>query len=263
MKNIILITCAVVATFTLTAFTYSNWNGSPTNEACSQSTKVTAPPTFFYNLSPRAKNTITKERMHNAKTISDLIPDYSEQENLKNNVTSVRDVKIRIEEENVPDTKHRSEKGNENRLSKEQLKLLKATNYSTNFFLEGFIVHNNSITGLNKERYFNYYMTVIPEQQATYKAGNEALIDFLTSKCQPTIAKIQSGNLKSGKISFTVTKTGTISNIVNYSTCGYPSVDKRMMELMNELPDDWNIATNGKSEKVNQSLVFSYGQSGC
>ena len=76
-------------------------------------------------------------------------------------------------------------------------------------------------------------MTVVPENQASYKAGNNAFIDFLKAKCQPTIAKVQKGNLKSGMISFTVTKAGAISNIVNESTCGYPNVDERMIDLLN------------------------------
>ena len=263
MKSIRFIACTVVIAFTLTAFTYSSWNGLPTNKLSCQTTNEIEPPTFSYNLSPPGKNTITKERLHNAKTISDLIPDFSNQENLKNNIISVRDVKIRIEEENVHQNKRESEKRNGNSLSKEQISLLKSTDYSTNFFLEGFYTPNNLIKDLNKDRYFNYHMTVVPEQQATYKGGNMAFINFLTTKCQPTIAKVLKGNLKYGNISFTITKAGTISNIHINSTCGYPSVDERMMDLMNKLPDVWNVATNGKGEKVNQTLVFSYGQTGC
>ena len=263
MKSITLIACTVITTFTLAAFTYSSWDALPNNELSCQTAKDIEPPTFFYNLSSHGKNTITKERMHNAKTISDLMPDFSMQENLKNNITSVRDVKIRMEEENVNHPNHKSEKGNGNSLSKEQINLLKSIDYSTNFFLEGYSTTNKLIKDVNKEQYFNYYMTVIPEQQATYKAGNMAFINFLTTNCQPTIAKVQKGNLKSGNISFTVTTDGTISNIDINSTCGYPSVDERMVDLMNNLPDVWNVATNGKGEKVNQTLVFSYGQTGC
>ena len=271
MKNTIFITCTVIITLALTAFTYSNWNSLPINKGCSQPTikgcsqptKVIDPPTFFYNLSPLCKNTITKERMYNAKTISDLMPEYNMQENLNNNITSLRDVKIRIEEENVDDTKHKSEIGNGNSLSEEQINLLKSTDYSTIFFLEGYSVDNKATADIVKERYFNYHMAVVPENQASYKTGNTAFIDFFSTESQPTIAKIESGNLKGGKISFTITKAGTISNLDNYSTCGYASVDERMMELMNNLPDGWNVATNGKGEKVNQTLVFSYGQTGC
>ncbi len=263
MKNSTLIACTVIITFSLTAFTYSSWNGLPTNKHSCQTAHENDPPAFFYALSPRASNTITKERMHHATSIADLIPDFSIQENLKNNNTSVRDVKIIIEEDNVDHSKHRMEKGNGNSLSKEQINIFKSTDYSTNFFLEGFYVHNDSKKDASKDRYFNYYMTVVPEQQATYKAGNMAFINFLSTECQPTIAKLQKGNLKSGNISFTVTKAGTISNIEIKETCGYPSVDEKMVHLINQLPDDWNVATNGKGEKVNQTLVFSYGQTGC
>lgn len=263
MKRFTLIVCTVILTLALTAFTYSSWNAQPNNKISCQTTKEIEPPTFFYDLSSHCKNTITKERMHNAKTVSDLMPDFVMQENLKNNITSVRDVKIRIEEENVHHTKHRIEKGNGNSLSEEQISLLNSTDYSTNFFLEGISTPNNEIKDVSKERYFNYYMTIVPEQQASYQAGTNAFINFLRTNCQPTIAKVQKGNLKSGKISFTVTKAGALSNININSTCGYPSVDEKMVKLINKLPDGWNVATNGKGEKVNQTLVFSYGQTGC
>ena len=97
----------------------------------------------------------------------------------------------------------------------------------------------------------------VAEQQASYIGGNNAFLHFLKTECQATIAMVQKGDLKSGNIRFTLTKTGTISNIGLNSTCGYPSVDERMLELMNEIPDGWNVATNGKGEKINQTLVFS------
>jgi hypothetical protein len=263
MKKITLIACTVAIAFSLAAFTYSNWNGTPTHQpSCQKAIKI-EPPAFSFNLSSRGNNSISKETMHSAKTIADFMPDFSIQKDLNNNTISVRDVVIRIEEENVDPTKHKSEKGNGNILSKEQKDLLKSTDYSTNFFLEGFLTNNSLIRDENNDRYFNYYMTVVPEQQATYKGGNKAFVDYLTTNCQPTIEKMQKGNLKFGNISFMVTKDGTISNIEINSTCGYPSVDQKMVELMDAIPDVWNVATNGVGEKVNQTLVFSYGQGGC
>lgn len=263
MKSITLITCSVIIALSLTAFTISSWNDLPSSKSCNQSTEEIEPPTFVYNLSPHGNNTITKERMHNAKTIADLIPDFSIQENLKNNILSVRDLKIRIEEENILQTERKSEKRNGSGLSKEQINFLKSTDYSNNFILEGFLISNDLAKTYMKERYFSYYMSVVPEKQASYEAGNKALVNFLTTNCQATIAKVQKGNLKSGSISFIVSKEGSISSIGINSTCGYPSVDKKMVELINQLPDGWNVATNGNGEKVNQTLVFSYGQGGC
>jgi len=47
-----------------------------------------------------------------------------------------------------------------------------------------------------------YYTTVIPEKQASFKAGKEAVINYIKENCQSTIAKTQRDKLKSGKISF-------------------------------------------------------------
>jgi len=263
MKNFTSIAWTLIITFLLTAFAYSNWTSPNVNKLGCQTTIKIEPPTFFYNLSSGCPNTISKERIHKAKTVSDLMPDHGMQENLKNNISTLRDVEIKIEDDKALRTNLKSEKRNENILSDQQLDLLKSTDYFTNFFLEGYSIDNNPNKDLNKERYFNYCMTVVPVQQAAYKAGNNAFIDFLKRNCQPSMAKVKSGNLKSGNISFTVTKAGTISNIVLRSTCGYPGIDKKMMDLMNDLPDEWIAATNGKGEKVNQTFVFSYGQGGC
>ena len=263
MKSITLIASTIVIALTLTAFTYSGWNVQPTHKMGCQAATEIEPPTFSYDLSPRANNTVTKEGMYSATTVADLVPDFGNQEDLKNNVISVRDVKIRIEDENLHETKHRSEKGNGNSLSAAQMNLLKDTDYSTNFSLEGFYTDIDPTKFSSQDRYFNYYMTVVPETQASYKAGKETLIDFITAKSKSTIDKLQKGNLKSGNIRFTVTTNGSISDISIDSTCGYPRVDKRMVELINSLSEGWNVATDGKGEKVNQVLVFSYGQGGC
>lgn len=247
----------------LSAYTFSTWNGEDNNQACSQSTNVIEPPTFFYNLSAGTNNTISKERMHNAKTVADLFPDYQMQEDVKNKRTVLREVKIRVAAEHGHCSKGTAELKSGTKFSEEQVNLLQSTDYSTNFNLEGYAVPNTIIPDLNNKRHFNYSMTVVPENQASYKGGNEAFIDFLTAQCQPTIAKTKRGNLKSGNISFNVTKSGSISDVKIISTCGYPSVDKRMMDLMNELPQGWNIATNNDGEKLDQTLVFSYGQGGC
>ena len=263
MKYITFIACTLFIAFSLTAFINSNLKSSNKENVCSQSSQEIEPPTFSYGLSSLTNNTVTKERIHSAKTIADLMPDHSIKEDLNNNITSLRDVKIRIAATHGHCSKGTTEIRNGNSLSEEQVKLLKSTDYATIFSLEGYITTNKFIPDLNNARYFNYNMAVVPETQATYKAGNDALIDYLSTKCQSTIAKVQRGNLKSGNISFTVTKVGTISDIEFNSTCGYPSVDVRMMELMKTLPEVWNVATDSKGEKLDQTLVFSYGMGGC
>ena len=60
MKSITLIASTIVIALTLTAFTSSGWNVQPTHKMGCQAATEIEPPTFSYDLSPRANNTVTK-----------------------------------------------------------------------------------------------------------------------------------------------------------------------------------------------------------
>ena len=69
--------------------------------------------------------------------------------------------------------------------------------------------------------------------------------------------------LQPGKIRFTVGKDGSISNVSLISSSDYPSIDARMLELLLNIPGEWEVAENSKGEKVDQTLTFFYGKMGC
>lgn len=263
MKHLTSIVWTLLIVSSLCAFTYSSWIATPADKPSCQSAAHIAAPIFMYNLSSPCMNTITKENIHKAERVSDLIPDHRLQVQLKNNRISVRDVKLRLEEKRSSCNKLRSEKWNGNSFSEAQRNLLKSTDYSSTFFLEGYYTDNNLVEDPYQDRYFNYCMTVVPEHQASYKAGNNVFIDYLRTNAAATIATLQDGNLMSGSILFTVSKEGSLSGINLNSTCGYPSVDLRMLELIKRIPGDWDVATNGNGDSVDQSFVFTYGQGGC
>lgn len=263
MKNFKLFAGALIIMLTVSAFTYSNWNSPTVHENSCRSITELEPPTLFYSLSAGSMNVVSKEAIQNAERISDLMPDHGIKEDLNKNIFSLRDVEIKIEPVRAMCGKIQLEKSNSNVLNEAQKSMLKTANYSDNFQLEGFITETKFIKDANKDRYFNYNMKVVPEYQASYKAGNDALLDFLKTECQTTIASVQKGHLKSGNIGFTITTEGIVSNIDLRTTCGYPDIDKKMMELIDRLPEGWNVAMNAKNEKIDQTLVFSYGLGGC
>ena len=259
MKSITIIGCTLILGFSFISESLEELKPS-TTPGCQSTHKIETTP-FFLNITSQGQNTVIKEKIHNAENISDLIPDYGIQESVKNNSLALRDVQIKIENKNINTINLNTEKRDGNTLSQDQKELLKSTDYSTNFYLEG--VLSTEIENSEKERYFNYFMTVVPEKQATYKAGQMVLIDYLKTKCQPMIAAKEKGTFQAGNINFTVSKSGSVSNIILYSTCGYPDIDKKMMELMKNLPNVWNVASNEKGEKIDQDLVLSFGNMGC
>jgi outer membrane biosynthesis protein TonB len=76
-------------------------------------------------------------------------------------------------------------------------------------------------------------------------------------------AIIREDKLRSGQFSFTVTKKGTVENVLLIATSGYPSVDEALIDLVSNMPDKWIPATNSVGEKVDQEFVFVFGKQGC
>lgn len=269
MKKSILIICAALITLSLTAFSYMNWNNSEKAQgeiSYSESETVAfannlfntlykqADFDLFYNVESRFMTTITKEDLHKAKSIIDILPGQA-----TDLVESyqVSEVVILHDDANV------REKGKSDVLNTAQLKLLQSADYSTDFYISANCKRKDPITGGLKKDSIIYYMTIIPEKKAEYTRGFDALIEYLKESSQEATAIIRKDQLRPGKVNFTVTKEGAIAGVKLLSTSGYPSVDKELIELISDMPGKWEPATNSKGEKVDQELVFFFGLEGC
>jgi hypothetical protein len=76
---------------------------------------------------------------------------------------------------------------------------------------------------------------------------------------------IENNKLGSIKLSFIITKEGKVSEVkYDVMTTGYPSLDKKLMTLIKNIPCKWTPAENFKGEKMEQELVFTFGSAdGC
>ncbi len=247
MKKNIFIFCTAIIALSLTAFSYLNWNDKK------------ADLDLVYNVDSRFVATITKENLHKAKSVVDIVPKTAEWSKISflNMTVSVLqgDDEIR-------------ELGDNEILNAAQTKLLQSIDYSTNFYLKGRGKRKDGgpegLKDSDQDEFdFAYYLTVIPEKEAEYTAGYDALISYLRKKSKKATSIIQEDKLQPGQVNFTVTKEGTIANVKLSSTSGYPSVDEKLMKLITNLPRKWNPATNSKGKKVDQELVFFFGKQGC
>lgn len=259
MKKNILIFCAAFAILHLTAFSYIN----PNNDKAVISCHKIAPPDLVYKVESRFMSRITKKDLLNAKSIIDILPKKATQstEAYKNTSISIlhRDNRVSI----IYNNKAITELGNNSVLNAAQLKLLQSVDYSTNIRITSLCKKKNAITGKLEEYDLVYYMTIVPEKEATVIAGHDALINYLKKNSKAATVFITEDQLKPGKVSFTVTKKGTIAKVRIMSTSGYSFIDKTLVELINNMPQKWNAATNSKGEKVDQELIFFFGQQGC
>ena len=269
MKKNILILGIAIATLSLTAFGIINSKDSETNkEIASNNQPVTyekevredfnlSPyPDFVYNVDSRFMSTITKEDLHKAKSILDFLP--KEQ---TDPVFKYKSVSVIILDDNKPTDK--KEVGDSEVFTDAQIELIKSIDYSTNFVIwADFQEMNNDVNHL-VNNYFSPHMTVVPENEAAYINGEQVLIDYLRENSIEKTTIVNKKKLGSGKIFFTVTKDGNISDVKLRSTSGSPSIDLYMIELVKSIPGSWEAATNSIGQKVDQELVFSYGTMGC
>jgi hypothetical protein len=266
MKKSILIFGIILTSFSLMAFAVINWNVSSKDHKETTQSKLIAYEydflSFFdesadldlvYNVGSRFANTISKERLHNAKSIIDIFPNHTPLI-----VESYDLVIVSLLEED----QQLNELGKSKNLNKAQKDLLQSTDYSNNIIIKAYYKTKSCATEKGEE-YLQYYMTVVPEKEAEFAPGNIALINYLKENSKAETANIRQDKLGSGQISFTVTKKGTLSNINLGSSSGYPSYDKKMLELINSVPGIWIPAQNSMGEKVDQELVFFFGTQGC
>ncbi|MTI31656.1 energy transducer TonB [Xanthovirga aplysinae] len=268
MKKRTLILCTVLTTISLSALGFMNWNTIekkileiPDNKTVDSNndyvttTNEKVNTNLFFDLHSRYIHTITKEKLDKAKSIGDIIPNH-----LAKKIEAFQTFKVSILDSN----KEISEVGENNLLNASQIKLLQSANYSTNISISASYRAKDTVSPALKEDYLVCYMTIIPEEEAEYIFGNDVLVEYLKENSKEKTLMIDRDKLRPGKISFTVTGKGTISNVRLMSTSGYPSMDKELIKLITYIPKwNWKSAINSKGEKVDQELVLFFGMEGC
>ncbi len=268
MKKNILIACIAVLSFGLAAFEWVDMEtkcalpldklpfhysavGSFLNNDSTQKTYSD----FYYDLGTRFRP-VLKTAIDGATSIQDFLPLEETQD-----VVSYRSVEVIIIENDVQTSVRAM--GLSDVLTTEQTQILKTSGYSTNFLVKADFVEMNGATAKLENNYITPHLTIVPEQQAVYRPGNEALLDFIRSKNKENTANLDESKLQPAKLYFTVTKLGTISNVRLDRTTGFERIDVTVLDLMRRLPGTWQPAENHKGEKVDQELVLSLGMVGC
>jgi len=212
-------------------------------------------PDFFYSIGTRFA-VIKKTDIDKARSINDFLPLKQTQK-----IEIYKSVKVII----LDDSKQTDlrETGNTATLNAAQIKLLQSTKHSTNILIRADYQEKNKDTNELQDGYSTPYLTIVPEKQAVYVNGMDALINYLKENSKEKTTIVQKDKLQPGKLYFTVNKKGNIVNAKITATSGYPSIDKMMIDLITKAPGQWESANNYKGEKVDQELVFSFGIIGC
>lgn len=272
MKKSLLVLCAALIAFSLTAFGFISWNHT---EAKREKAVILRNPTFDYGLisifckaapldllykvDHRFRTSVTKETLHKATSILDMLPEEATE-----SIVTYKKVKVAVLH-NGRETygMGASELGTTDRLTPAQVQLLQSTDYSSDILIRADYQTRNPHTGELQNDYLSYYLTIVPEKEAAFPGGYDALIHYLKENSRYFSLIIKKDQLEPGKVSFTVTREGNIADVVLASTSGYSSIDERLVELIRTMPGAWDPATNSRGEKIDQQLVFFFGMEGC
>lgn len=266
MKKSKLIFSAVIIALSLAALGLFAWSNSDSTQCATANDNpvalakavisgqsIKSAPELFYNIDSRYGTSISKEKLHKAKSVRDILPkeaDWSKYPVHTLHVTLLQDYK------------ETTETGDNLVLNKAQAELLRSMDYSESFHLKANCNGKHKDVPDREVYDLNYFITVTPENEAEYIGGEDALIDYLKKNSSKETAMVKEDQLESGGVIFTVTKDGTVVNVKLSSTSGYSSIDKAMVELITNLPGTWDPATNAEGEKLDQEFVFSFGR-GC
>ncbi len=211
---------------------------------------------FHISVGTRFTNVATLEDIQNANSIEDFIP----QEQI-DQVSKYTSVKITL----LDDYKETDifAIGKDDILTADQKKILQSLDYSSNFLVRGDFVGTKEFQRNHNYSYFTPFMTVIPHTEGYYEQGMDALLYYLRAKSEEISSQYQKEDFKSGKLYFTISKEGKISNINLTSTGGFTELDNKMVEILNNLEGKWIPAKNAKGETVEQTLVIAFGVIGC
>jgi TonB family protein len=212
--------------------------------------------TISYDLGSRFQLTVTKEQLHAAETIHDIVPGFLKQEEVTYTKVSIRTVEGDQGTEIVAS-------GTDHLLNPAQLELLRSYDYAGNFMISAHYTERNEVNGSMSRNEATPHLTVVPEREAVNSTGKEALIAYVKSGSSMFAYVVEASKLRPGAVYFTVDPQGHVTQVRLSSSSGYPALDHRVLELVNTLPGTWTPATNGAQEPVEQELRFTFGTVGC
>lgn len=202
-----------------------------------------------YEIHGKYSNPVKKIKLDEAKTMSDIIPDYpaswiDRYDSLA--ILATRNGKVL-----------KAVSSNE-QLSLEQKQLLYTIDMGSDISINIDFQYKNVLTDNIEIGTMNYSATLIPEIEAEFIGGDKLLRQYLKENA---IDKIPTEDPKEPLkviIKFTINEDGKVANAKITKESSYPKTDKLLLNAINKMPK-WRPAENAKGIRVKQDFVFSVG----
>ena len=225
------------------------------NLNCLSSSTIDKQPKVILNYLVRGANnrTITKSKINKVKTLEDIIEHFP-----SNWISEYISVEIERATQNIK----LKEIGKNIKLTPKQQELFNNTKIGDDLIIKVLYKSNGSLEKEAQVKEINVTMTVVPEVEAKFKAGNEKLTQYFEENSKSEILNWKFSPMQNAAASFIINEKGEAENVKITKTTGIITVDRAIIELLYKMPK-WNPAKNNKGELVQQEFEFSIGEVGC
>lgn len=208
-----------------------------------------------YSVHGKYANPITREKLENARSMSDIIPYYP-----SSWIDSYKSVEMIL----ISDGNQVSTASADDILSDEQIKMLHAMDYGDEIVINIGYQYKNNLTNQVENGAMHYSTTLVPETEAQYSGGNEQLSNYIQRNALDKITGEASQELEYTVVRFVVSEKGEISKAAISKTSGNSVIDNLLLEVVKAMPP-WQPASDDLGGKVNQEFELSvwYGSDGC
>jgi len=206
-----------------------------------------------YEVRGRYRNPVTREKLIHANLMRDFIAGYP-----SNWVQYYNSTKITA----TCNGKTMTAAGTNETLTAEQKHILNSADLAADIVVNAGYKTKNAVTNAMEDRNVNITLTVIPEIEAEYVGGRNAVIKYIEENVFHKISEKSRNHFHDGLISFTVDEIGAVTHVKLSASSGDPQTDKLLLDAISNMPK-WKPAENSKGIKVSQEFEFSIGNGGC
>ena len=200
-----------------------------------------------YTVHGKYKHPITKEKLIDARSMSDLIPYYP---------SSWIDSYISAEISAISSGNTLTAASPNDIFSEEQINMLSSLDFGDEIIINIKYRLKSTITNEGGNGNMNYSATVVPETEAEYSDGYEQLKQYIKHNAIDKISVEDTKDLQQAVVRFTVNEEGKIAGAQISKSSGIPGVDKLLLEVINDMPE-WKPASDSQGAKVKQEFEFT------
>ena len=207
-----------------------------------------------YEIHGTYTRSIHQDQLSNAGSLGDIMPYYPAAW-----IMSYNSAEVSTTSNGTP----MSAPGDNDILTEQQKNILRTADLGSDVVINIIYKTNNSATGDPESRIIHYDVTVVPEIEAAYSSGKEAMNKYLKEKAIDKLPDSKD-NPYQAIVSFTVTEEGKIADTQITKSSGSASTDKLLLKAITKMPA-WKPAQKAKGTKVKQSFEFTVdtGGNGC